>query len=589
MSDNNNMNAALLSMENNSWMMTKSSDTIESYEAFLTIFSDGAHAGEARTRLIQLKEEERKRLEEEARRKAEEEARKRAEEEARRKAEEEARQARIAEEARIRAEKEKAERIAAELRAKEEAERRAIEEARLEREREETAVLMAQQEAAADPAWASTDKESRESIIAYISNNPSGLHIKEARELLATIGRKHIRRTLSLPQLKSLVRKIETDNTINNKQKAIYEFLVELIDNKNITPELLVTAINDDANFLNVSVIRLLLDNGYMFDHHLDSMRVKPEFLDAIDDSSMERVEFGMAEEVTCISKTPCEEVYFWGIPSSGKSCALGGIMSVAANGTIAKSMKKDGASQGYGYMIKLASLFSPDKYVCTLPPGTPTTAIYEMGFDLEDSKGLHHPITCIDLAGELMRCMHKDLAEEPMDDDALEAFDQMHQLLVGNRTENQKIHVFVVEYGGQHRTYEGLTQKEYLDSALEYIEGTGIFHKNTDAIIILITKADIAKAEAERQGKDIGSVLRNFVETNYMGFINGMKRICRENEINGGEVPIMPFSLGEVCFQDFCKFEDATSSNFVEKVLLGRSKGFRHDKIGKLSKLFRS
>lgn len=85
-------------------------------------------------------------------------------------------------------------------------------------------------------------------------------------------------------------------------------------------------------------------------------------------------------------------EVYFWGIPSSGKSCALGAILSVAANGRIARSMDPDTESQGYGYMNYLINLFH-DGRIGTLMGGTPIEAFYEMGFDLVDQEGKFIPL----------------------------------------------------------------------------------------------------------------------------------------------------------------------------------------------------
>ena len=75
-------------------------------------------------------------------------------------------------------------------------------------------------------------------------------------------------------------------------------------------------------------------------------------------------------------------EIYFWGIPSSGKSCALGAILSVAASGKVAHSMDADTESQGYGYMTKLINLFQNGE-IGTLMEGTSVDSFYEMGFDL--------------------------------------------------------------------------------------------------------------------------------------------------------------------------------------------------------------
>ena len=267
-------------------------------------------------------------------------------------------------------------------------------------------------------------------------------------------------------------------------------------------------------------------------------------------------------------------EVYFWGIPSSGKSCALGAILSVAGNGRVAKSMSQDNDCQGYGYMTRLASLFQSNGQVGTLPESTSIYSTYEMGFDLEDENNAIHHLTCIDLAGELVRCMYKSDANEEMSNDETDALDTLTRILIDNRTKNRKIHFFVLEYGAEDRKYEGLNQNVYLNGALRYIERTGIFKEDTDAIYLMITKVDKAKA---LKGQ-LADILREYISETYCGFYNGLVKICKDFEINNGKVEIVPFSLGQVCFQDYCLFDEKPASNVVRK-LLDRSKGDKRNK----------
>ena len=109
--------------------------------------------------------------------------------------------------------------------------------------------------------------------------------------------------------------------------------------------------------------------------------------------------------------------------------------------------------------------------------------------------------------------------------------------------------------------------------------EKTGIFKKDTDGIYLLITKVDKAKAV----GRELQEKLRAYILDNYQGFYNGLKKVCKDNEINGGNVEIQPFTLGTVCFQNYCKFKDDTASAVV-RTLMDRSYGY---KPGKLKKLF--
>ena len=220
---------------------------------------------------------------------------------------------------------------------------------------------------------------------------------------------------------------------------------------------------------------------------------------------------------------------------------------------------------------------FNNDGTVGTLPEGTPTTATYEMGFDLIDHKGMIHPITCIDLAGEIIRCMFKFDSGADMPEDELKTLDTLTRILVDHRSQNRKMHFFVIEYGADDRLYEGLPQKTYLDAAVQYIRTFEIFKRDTDAIFILVSKVDKAPKNAPRN-----EVVKEYLDKNYRGFINGLKEICQENEINGGEIEILPFSLGTVCFQNYCLFQE-DAAEFVVRKIIERSTGYKKDKFNRI------
>ena len=244
--------------------------------------------------------------------------------------------------------------------------------------------------------------------------------------------------------------------------------------------------------------------------------------------------------------------------------------------------MRKDNHCQGFGYMSRLMLQFKNDGSVGTLPEGTSTTATYEMGFDLTDNDGMVHPITCIDLAGEMIRCMFKLDSGEDLSEDELKTLDTLTKILKDNRTGNQKMHFFVIEYGADDRLYEGLPQRTYLESAVEYINNSEIFKNDTDAIFILVSKVDRAPSNIPRT-----EAVLQYLEKNYKGFINGLKDICRQNEINGGKIEIIPFSLGVVCFQNYCRFNEAAAEEVVRKII-ERSARYKVDKLSKIKEKLR-
>jgi hypothetical protein len=229
--------------------------------------------------------------------------------------------------------------------------------------------------------------------------------------------------------------------------------------------------------------------------------------------------------------------------------------------------------------MMKLINLFQNGE-VGTLMEGTSVDSFYEMGFDLVDNESKIHPITCIDMAGELMRCMFKANAGDPMSETDEVMLDTMTKVLIDNRSTNRKMHIFVIEYGAENRLYEGLPQRVYLEGAVSYIKNTGIFRKDTDAIYIMITKADKAKNATK-------DTFTNYINEKYLGFYNGLEQICKDNEINKGKVEKLAFSLGDVCFQNYCRFNSRPAENVVN-LILQRSASYRGGRRGMFESIFR-
>lgn len=422
-----------------------------------------------------------------------------------------------------------------------------------------------------DLEWGQVDKNDLEALQAFKKLHPESPHCREANKLINAL----MREQFSTFNLDDVMREIHNKKASKDKPKTqvVWEYLSDLYDRGRIKTEDILMMIRTDYNILKVTVIKKLLNEGILNLNDLSNLGIKSDFLKALLDN-LKGQQFGMSDTLERISHTSTE-VYFWGIPSSGKTCALGAILSVARHGSAAKSMAMN-PCQGHGYMNRLSTIFKQDKTVGVLPESTDIFATNEMSFDLEDSQSLMHPLTCVDLAGELVRCMYKCNAGESMNEDEELALETLTRVLVSNRTTNRKIHFFVIEYGGHDRLYDGLSQDVYLEGALNYIKQLGVFKDDTDAIYVMLTKVDKARAE----GGSLQAVLQQYLTERYQGFINGLKKICKDYEINNGKIEVVPFSLGEVCFQDYCLF-DASHAQKVVSILLNRSKGLRGGRIG--------
>ena len=199
-------------------------------------------------------------------------------------------------------------------------------------------------------------------------------------------------------------------------------------------------------------------------------------------------------------------------------------------------------------------------------------------------SNGLDYPITFIDLAGETIESMYLMNVGRPLKDKKKKGLETACSILKGNEGTNRKIHFFVLEYNGHEKKYRGLTQDTMLAGAIAFIKDTGIFKTETDAIYLLVTKSDLA---GKKSGEARNQVIGEYLKDKYGHIYNGLKELCKENEINGGEVDIIPFSLGEVCFQSLCRLDKETASTVVE-LILSRAKGFKTGKRAKLINRFK-
>lgn len=418
--------------------------------------------------------------------------------------------------------------------------------------------------------WDEINKDDERALERFIEDHPYSHFAPDAQKLLAELQTEKIKYKDLAALIKAKLRAGRFNDVLDLIRKEI-----SLGKKQNV-----LTVIKDDNNILPSSAIQELINRGEVSRRDLLSIGVEKEFLEMLSEPLPAPLA-PPSDTLKKVHRQKTTEVYFWGIPASGKTCALGAIMSVAKTGRVAKSLIMDTNSQAYGYMQRLSALFVKDK-ASFLPAGTAVSSICEMAFDLIDEKNNEHSVTFIDLAGELVRCMNKYVSREPLNDEQAETLKTATQILSGNRKINTKIHFFVIEYGGEDKKFNGLPQNEYLDTALNYIDNTGIIAKDTDAIFLIVTKVDKMKYEKGQ----LHERFWEYVDNAYRGFYNHLEHICKRNEINGGKVEIVPFSLGKVCFQSFCLFDDKAASEVLKKILC-YTKGNRTGFWGKFKRIF--
>ncbi len=355
---------------------------------------------------------------------------------------------------------------------------------------------------------------STDSYNAYLEMHPSGQHIYEALTAL-------------------------------NASEGRDKILDELSDNRNAYTPL------ELQSFVGNHVISWenLKDRGIYDDEEIDAIK---RYVDATP------LPDGIAPESIGKDTT---EVYFWGTPSSGKTCALGAILSAAKKyGILSKE-----ACSGRNYMDLLCNIFD-SRYMCTFPQGTPDYSIQEMRINLRDNKNKDHSLTLIDLAGEVFRAMYRKQLGIPEDSYTREKALEVTLSYLSNDS-NRKIHFFIIAYGEEDKKWDGLYMTDYLESTMEYLKAQNAIKRNTNAVYVLVTKSDMMPCRPEERQQ----FATDYVRTKMTSFYNNIRLICSNAGVNDFEV--LPFSVGDVFAQKLCKFDSDYTDIILNKLILKSQK----------------
>jgi hypothetical protein len=364
-----------------------------------------------------------------------------------------------------------------------------------------------------DDAWENYSV-TEEGCRTYLEEYPTGIHVSKAKQ-----------------QMENL------ENRRLHEQGQKQELLKKL----HISP-----------NSFSADEVRNHLGNGTINRNDLANAGIPGKVVDRLDNIILPQLEMGKTPESIPDGYT---EVYFWGIPGSGKTCVLSAVLSTAnTNGhlEIAKG-------PGYDYMTRLKNIFADSTSI--LPPPSRTDSTQYLPFVLKKENDDPRSVSLIELSGEIFQCFyHKNAGKDLPTPQHEETLDSLLRFLDGD---NRKIHFFFVDYEKKNNLdVDGYTQADYLQAAATYFKDNNIFSKSTDAIYIVVTKSDLMPSENNDKGSDIKDYLR---DANFTAFINSLKARCKENSINSGKILGTHFSLGQVYFDQICSFDSETSENIID------------------------
>ena len=249
-------------------------------------------------------------------------------------------------------------------------------------------------------------------------------------------------------------------------------------------------------------------------------------------------------------------EVYFWGTPASGKTCTLGAVLSSAY--TKGKLIKRGGALE---YMDGLKNIFNPVG-ISRLPNSTSNACIYDMNVDLKDDKNRKHPITMIDLAGEIFKCIYFSSQNFELDEDRQRILTTTFNYLKDKR--NKKIMFFVVEYDGHDRIWDdnsNLNMSDYLDRCLNYLNDLKVISSSVNGIYVLVTKSDKIPCAYQDQAVEA----QKYVEKYFNGFWETLKEISKSCGVK--DLKVIPFSVGNVVAKQLCEYNGKYAKLVIDNI----------------------
>jgi hypothetical protein len=333
--------------------------------------------------------------------------------------------------------------------------------------------------------------------------------------------------------------------------------------------------------------IKERIDQKVISERDLEDVGIPKDIIPHISTYKVPILEFGEEENLDNIKEKGLLEVYFWGVRSSGKTCALAAILHSIQNKGI-KNVGFESAKNSYNdaYLRSIKDEIIKSNGIAYFPSRTPDNKIKYMTFNLlkyvENQREkfwskeyvkvqeiFKRRIAFIDLSGELIQnIVDNDINKEKINEETIKTIKTLKKLL--NNSNNRKIHFFFIDY---ERDEDTLNQTSYLERLISIFKKEKYFDK-TEFIYIVITKSDMFR----RNGNDIPkNQRRNFakelfdnnnLKLNIIDVCKSGKGINMENRKVVLDDKILDFSMGEVYFQRICKFNPDSAKEIINILL---------------------
>ena len=257
-------------------------------------------------------------------------------------------------------------------------------------------------------------------------------------------------------------------------------------------------------------------------------------------------------------------DVYIVGVPGSGKSTMLSGLLNLAnRNGVLMPDIYNN---DGSIYQTQLIS----DLNRGVLPNATASGSYNYVALSLKDDDGAKHPFNIVEVPGENYVNMFNN--------------GDVGEFLNYISNSNKKILIFVIDSLAHDTGYNDSSSQ--LDQNLVYVNILNMFKSNgileqTDAIYLVANKFDAIKESryATNNSSD-DSLALDFLQDEFKNLIENCKD-AREESKNKFKIKVLPFSIGNVSYTSIIdnfnkEYSEVVIDNLIEDSFVVKGSRFR-------------
>ena len=422
-----------------------------------------------------------------------------------------------------------------------------------------------------DNLWNLVNQESVQDIQNYITMLPQGIHVREAQLILnAIVEWNNVKLTNDIFCVNDYIRNNPNTPFKNQAQVQLMGLKQQEIGMMRTNP-----------NSYEVNRLLRLINDGIFSDHELINAKVMTEtVLETLRNHDI-NADLPDIRQAIENSRAECKDgytdVFFFGVPSTGKTCVLMGMSR-------SNSLHINLASGGGDYA---AALQQYTDVGVTVPrtPGTFVTTLEATISSVSDQGGAVHKINLVEMSGEEFAF---DIANNP---DRIFTFEQMGsgatQLL---KNDNRKVFFLiidptanvvrmnreiVVQDGFDEETGEPIThtdlqycvvnQRTLIQKMVDLFTdpGNAEIMKKVDSIHIIMTKSDTLGNPVEREEKAL-----NIFQQKFSGdILKPLIDLCEEYNINSRtnfHPNLYTFSLGTFYVGGLYEYEQTDSDRLV-------------------------